>query len=637
MCSDKAGGQPGGYMGKILRADLTAGRFSEERPDAATLRKYVGGTGLGVKYLYEEVTPQVSWDSPDNRLMLFAGPLSGTSVFASGTINAVTKSATTGFAGTSQGNGFFAAFLKFSGFDGVILQGAAPKWSYLYLHDNTAELRDASHLLGKDCWETEDIIKAEIGQACSVISIGPAGENRVRFAALVADRTHVMSKNGMGAVMGSKRLKAVVAVRGKQAVPVKDPARLKDLLAAGRKTLAEYQGAHPLSWRHLNSGGSAWHFDVLGKLGLLPTKNCTTNIFPEVDQFKGENVRARFPTKPTPCWACPITHVRTLQIVDGPYKGYSGGEPEFEEFAAMGPQIGVTDPAASIVLANLVDRLGLDVNEAAWAIGWVMECYEAGLLKKSDLDGLEMTWGNVDAVRTLLGRIARREGFGDILAEGIKRAAERVGGEAVRRGVWIGTGATIRAIDGRSGWPHLVDQTFAQTGTSEVGAGTYPVAHEFGFPPVKNAYTQFDPEQVSTNQAKLNGIRQWQDCAGVCIFAHQSGFQLDVDCLNAITGWDTTAAEAIATGRRAVNMLCLFNLKNGLRKEIQVPSERLGAAPVDGPAAGVSIMPHLDDIRSNYFKNMGWDESGRPLPETLTSLGLGHLLPDLEKLRQGAG
>jgi len=186
---------------------------------------------------------------------------------------------------------------------------------------------------------------------------------------------------------------------------------------------------------------------LLAKLGTISVKNLTTNIFPEAEKFKGVNIRAHFRTKPSPCWACPLKHVSTIEITEGPYKGFSGYEPEYEQFVDMGPQIGVTDPAKTIVLANLVDRLGLDANETGWVMGWVMECHEAGLLTRDDLDGLEMTWGNVEATGTMLSKIAHRQGIGDLLAEGVKRAAHHVGGDTLQRGVWIETGTTLRAGD----------------------------------------------------------------------------------------------------------------------------------------------------------------------------------------------
>ncbi|GAG27684.1 unnamed protein product, partial [marine sediment metagenome] len=216
----------GGYTGRILRVDLGREQISEESLDNETLRKYVGGTGLGAKYLYEEVPPGVEWSDADNRIMFFTGPIGGTKVSGSGIFSVVSKGPMTNMAGTSQANGYFGAFLKLSGFDGVIVHGKAKKWLYLHIHDGTAELRDAEHLQGKDTWETEDTIKKGISRQSSVYSIGPAGENLVRFACIAGDHGHVAAHNGLGAVMGSKKLKAIVAERGRQKIAIANPAQM---------------------------------------------------------------------------------------------------------------------------------------------------------------------------------------------------------------------------------------------------------------------------------------------------------------------------------------------------------------------------------------------------------------------------
>lgn len=249
----------GGYVGKILRVDLTNERISEEVLDKETLRKYVGGTALGAKYLYEEVPPEVEWSDPENRIMFFTGPLTGTKV-GSGIFSVISKGATTGLAGTSQANGFFGAFLKFAGFDGIIVQGQARKWSYLYVHDNTAEIRSAEDLVGKDTWETEDAIKKGLKRQSSVYSIGPAGENLVRFACIVGDQGHVVAHSGLGAVMGSKRLKAVAAERMPGSIPVAKPERMNTLAKSMYETALK---AMPT----LSSGGTAAGYPILYRGG----------------------------------------------------------------------------------------------------------------------------------------------------------------------------------------------------------------------------------------------------------------------------------------------------------------------------------------------------------------------------------
>jgi aldehyde:ferredoxin oxidoreductase len=290
--------------------------------------------------------------------------------------------------------------------------------------------------------------------------------------------------------------------------------------------------------------------------------------------------------------------------------------------------IGQTDPGSTVMLGDMIDRLGLDVNEAGYMISWLMECYEKGYLEKENLDGLEMTWGNVEATLAMLKKIARREGCGDRFAEGVKRAAESAGGEAADCAVYTMKGATPRGHDHRARWSELFDTCVSNTGTIEAGPGV-PLVKELGHTPLTDP---FDPMEVTTKNALVSGRRILEDSMLVCILASQD-FRLEVDAVNAATGFDYTLEEALTVGKRAVNVLRLFNFRHGLKKEMERPSTRYGSVPVDGPHAGKSIMPHWEAMRANYYTEMGWDqETGKPLPETLAKLGLGALIPDLEKL-----
>jgi aldehyde:ferredoxin oxidoreductase len=606
------------YSMKILRVDLSKSRIETEEIGHETVRKFVGGTGLGAKYLYEEVPPGVEWSDPENRMMWFTGPLAGTRVAGSGTFSVISKGPMTHMAGASQANGFFGAFLRFSGIHGIIIQGKAKKWTRLHIHDGTIDILDAEHLIGKDTRETEDIIRKEVGKRCSVYSIGPGGENLVRFAAIIGDHGHVIAHNGLGAVMGSKKLKAVSVERGKIQVPVADPPRL----TTSAKELFEMAvKADP----NLGKYGTAFAFEVFYPIGALPIRNYTTNIFPEWEKFKGEYLRSHFKVKPTPCWACRMSHCNTMEVTEGPYKGFIGEEPEYEALAAMGSVIHQTDPGAAVMLANLIDDLGVDCNESGYLIGWLMECFEKGILKKNDLDGIEMKWGDPEATAAMLKKIAHREGCGKLFAEGVKRAAETIGGEALNCAVYTLKGASPRGHDHRGYWMELIDTCVSNTGTIETG-GPLAKPGVLGLTPVQD---RFDPLAMSTQNAKLNGGRQFEDCLGVCRFC-TSDFNLTLECLNAITGWDFTIPEAMDAGRRAINQLRVFNFRHGLTKEVEAPSVRYGSTPVDGPAKGIGIMPHWESIRRNYYEQMGWNpETGKPLPTTLEKLGLGHLAKDL--------
>jgi aldehyde:ferredoxin oxidoreductase len=607
-----------GYMGRILRADLSREKITVEPLDNSILRRFVGGAGLGAKYLYDEVPPGVEWSDPENRLLFFSGPFGGTRYAGSGMIAVVSKGPMTNMAGSSQANGFFGTYLKFSGFDGVIIQGRAKDWSYLRIHDGTAELCDARDLVGKDTLETEDAVRAKLGKVCSVYGIGPSGENLVRYAAIFGDHGHVAAHNGLGAVMGSKKLKAIAAERGHHPIRVADPVRYAEAVKEFVKKFHEMKNP-------LFQYGTADLVGMAKKLGWLPVKNYTTSDFPEFVKFTGESIRANFKTKATPCWACRKGHTCSIQIDDGPYAGFVGEEPDYEGVAAMGSLIGQTDPAATMFLCNLVDRLGMDINESGYVIAWLMECYEKGYLNKSDLDGVEMAWGNAGAVQAMLKKIAYRRGCGDLLAEGVKRASEKVGGEAGACAVYTMKGASPRTHDHRANWPELIDTCLSNTGTIEVTGGA-PKPDELGLTPIKDPS---DPIEVSTMNAKLNGKGQFLDSLPLCRFC-MPDFKSPIEALNIITGWNFDIQEAMNAGRRIVNQFRAFNFRHGLTKELEAPSVRYGSTPADGPAQGKSVMPQWDALRRNYYEQMGWDpETGKPLPETLKNLGLDDLIAEI--------
>ncbi len=614
--------RPLGYMGKILRVDLSSGMIWDEPLELAVAEKYLGGTGLGVEYLYREVPPGVEWDSPENRIIMASGPMGGTPVAGTGTFSLVTKGPMTNLGVSTQANGFWAAFIKFAGYDALIIQGESPRWVYLHIGDGKTELRDATPILGKDTWEMEDAVRRDLGSRgrLSVFGIGPAGEHRVRFAVVAGDQGHICSKNGCGAVMGAKRLKAVAVTRGQQAVPVHD----KTLLREKAKTLL--QDAETAKGGRLNKWGTGGVFSPYALAGILPVRNYSTNVFPEHEQMNAEYIRGHFEHRNKPCWACGLVHTKYMKVTEGPYTGYEGEEPEYECMAAWGPVIGNTDPGAVVMLTDVTDRLGMDVNEAGWLVAWVMECYEKGILTRNDLDGLDMRWGNAEAAKAMLERISRREGVGNLLAEGVKRASEQIGGDAPKMGVYVLKGATPRGHDHRASWAELLDTCVSATGTIQ-SAARVTSPDVFGQPPTTNP---FSPWEVAAVNAKLEGWFVFIDCLPMCRFISINP-NLTMDCLNAVTGRALTVADAFAIGRRAINQLRVFNFRHGLDPALEAPSPRYGSTPTDGPAKGKAIEPYFQWMKSFYFELMGWDRvTGMPLPHTLKALGLEKLTPALD-------
>lgn len=613
-----------GYAGKILRINLSDGRFSDETLDHDFVRQYVGGVGFGASYLVQENPDSLAFSDPQNRIIFANGPLSGTTVHGSGTMCVISKGPMTNLAGASQSNGYWGAFLKSCGYDGIVMQGCADRWTYLVIHDGKVEFRDASHLVGKDTQETQQFIRKELGMKgrVSVNCIGPAAENKVRFSVIVGDGTHTVSKNGLGAVLASKKIKAIVICQGKNRVPLWDEELLKKISKELHDKAITYRGGAIHRW------GTNAGFSILYEIGQLPVKNYTTNHFPEHEKMNGEYVRTRFEkTGQNTCFRCGIHHNLIFTVTEGPHQGLVAEEPEYEAFAALGPQIGQTDAGSVFFLSDLVDRLGLDVNETGWVLGWIMECFEKGILTRKDTDGIEMNWGDVEAVRKILSKIANREGIGDLLAEGVKRASEEIGGEAADMAICTKKGTTPRGHDHRGRWSELVDSCFTNTSTIEATyGGVRP--HELGMPLVSDP---FSPWEVATINGVLNGWHIFEDCLGGCRF-NLPDPHLVTEAFNAATNFNFSLSEMIKTGKRIVNTLRVFNMKNGLTCDVEAPSTRYGSTPVNGPAKGKGILEHWNLIREIYYQLMGWNaDSGEPLPATLKDLGLEDLISNPEE------
>ena len=566
---------------------------------------------------------------PDNRIFLGTGPLGGSRVGGSGSIAVVTKGALTNGIASSQANGFFGTFLRLSGFDAILLQGAASAWTYLYIHDGIMEFRDARHLAGMNTFEVDEAIKKELNKGerkVSILSIGPAGENLIRFAGIFTDLGHTAAHNGVGAVMGSKKLKAIVTERGKRTVPVYD----KEALSKAAKDILNNTLNGPYGQTAFVEGTVGMVVTGTKVFQNIPVKNYTTSVNTMTDEvldtYTGKNIRTKFKAKPSPCWACIAKHCHMMEVTEGKYAGRVFEEPEYEGMAACSTVIGVEDVTMTVVLASEIDRLGMDANEAGWVMAWAIECYEKGLLTRNDTDGLELTWGNGEALMSLLNKIARREGFGNILAEGVMKAAQQIGGEARELAIYTMKGNTPRGHDHRVVWFEQFDTIVSNTGTIE--AHLMAPVKLLGLPA---SYDKFDPEAISTMVAKTKGAMLFEDSMVTCRI--NTGTALDLLCqaVNAATGWNLDVAEAMAVGKRAANLARAFNIRHGVGAELDAPSARYGSTLTDGPDAGQGIIPHLDEMIPNYYRNMGWDEkSGKPLPATLSDLGLDFVIPQLE-------
>ncbi len=413
-----------GFHGRILHVDLSTQRLWVETPDEAFYRKYMGGSALCLYYLLREMPAGVDPLAPENVLAMAVGPMTGVPVSGQSRLTVAAKSPLTGAVGDSQCGGYFPAELKFAGFDGIIIRGRADHPVYLWIHDGEAEIRDARHLWGKVTGEAEDLLKEELGEKkIEVMQVGPAGENRVRFAAIMNMANRANGRTGMGAVMGSKNLKAIV-VKGSNAwkPKVAHPDKLKGLARWGAQNL-ETSDTYGLALF-----GTAVDMTPQNRSGGLPTRNWQSGYFEGADRISGERMYEEILKKRDTCYGCVVRCKRVVEVTDGPYRvdpRYGG--PEYETLATFGAYCGIDDLEAIAYANQLCNMYGMDTISCGATIAWAMECFEHGLITQEDTDGIDLRFGNAEAMVQMVEKIARREGFGNVLAEGSWRAAQIIG------------------------------------------------------------------------------------------------------------------------------------------------------------------------------------------------------------------
>ncbi|MCL6640338.1 MAG: hypothetical protein K6T92_03090, partial [Candidatus Rokubacteria bacterium] len=581
---------------------LSEGTVTQRPLPEALIRRFVGGRGFIVRWLYDMVQPGTDPLAPEMPLIFAVGPLTGTIT-------------------TSNSGGHWGPALKYAGYDLLILEGRAPRPSYLFLHNDRAEVRDAAAYWGKTTSEAEEGIRQEVGVPdARIAGIGPAGENLVRFAAIQGDYGHVASKNGVGAVMGKKRLKAVAIVRGSRGLRAADPRaviQVADDIAYDLRT--------DPSAKSLYEWGTLPAVVNLGKMGVLPIKNYTTNVpYDDLGNWEAPKLREAFDHRGHQCNACGMRHCHMQVIREGEHRGRIVDEPEYEGWSGCGWQIGATDKAGISWLNTQVDRACVDVNEFGWICGWVMECQERKLITERQL-GFRLPWGDIKGADRLLQMISRRQGLGDLLAEGIKRAAEKLGGAAQEAAIYTLQGCSPRGHDHRGRWDEMLDTCTSSTGTLESGVPVHVT--ELGLPARINP---FAGEEVARLVAGIRGRRHFEDSLGICIFTARTRMENLCRALNAVTGWAYSVDDAMRFGRRTAAILRAVRLRCGLGTDLEKPSARYGSTPHDGPAKGQAISEQWDRMVSLWYELVGYDRrTGKPLPKTLRDLGLDWLAKDL--------
>ncbi len=596
---------PRGYIGKILCVNLSTGKIIEEALEENIYRDFIGGYGVGARILYSRQKGGVDPLGPDNTLGIMTGPLTGTPTPLGCRYVVIGKSPLTGGWGDANCGGYFGPHLKFAGYDGVFFTGIAPKPVYLFIDNGKAELKNASHLWGKSTYETEDILQIEHDKTAEVISIGPAGEKLSLISCIITKRGSAAGRSGLGAVMGSKKLKAVV-VKGEGKVSIADVDGINRL----RKEYIPKINESPAR-NGLHNFGTCSHTDSSAHSGDTPVKNwggVGVVELPDVSGLSKENFNANV-TNRHGCWHCPVACRGSLKEGMGEYKYPAGTKrTEYETAAAFGAMCLNTNAEAITMANHICNYYGIDTISAGTVIAFAMECYEHGIITKKDTGGIDLKWGNHKAMITMLEKIVKREGFGDVLADGVKKAADRIGKGAGEFAVHIG-GQELGLHDPKGDFPGFAGQPTSAKYVMDAAPGR----HTGGFGPSHLPWLVIN-------------------AAGLCLHINTmfNGLKYATDFLKVVTGWDRSEEEILKCGARIGIMRHVFTLREGdnpLNRKVH--GRIIGRPPQkEGPLAGVTT--NLEEQIYQNLDALDWDRATtKPNRQKLLELGLNDIAEEL--------
>jgi aldehyde:ferredoxin oxidoreductase len=598
-----------GWLGKLLRVNLSNGLIKEEALNIEDAKLYLGARGLGTKIFMDEVDPKVEPLSKENKLIFLTGPLTGTLASSAGRYEVVTKAPLTGTIGASNSGGHFGPELKFAGYDGIIFEGRSENPVYLYINNDKVELRNAKHLWGKTVFETTDELLNETNVGARVACIGPAGEKGVLYATIMNDKHRAAGRSGLGAVMGFKNLKAVV-VKGTGNVEVANPKGFMASCLDARNKLR----ANPVTGTGLTAYGTQILVNILNQSGALPTRNWRDGgIFENAEYTSGEALSDKYLVKNKGCFACSIGCGRVTKISEGKFKGMGEG-PEYEAGWSFGADCGVKDLAA-ICKANFIcNEFGLDPITLGSTIACAMELYEKGIVNKEEL-GRDLRFGDAEGIVELAKLTAVREGFGDKLSKGSYRLAEEYGHPELSMSV---KKQEMPAYDGRG-----VQGMGLEYATSNRGG-----CHVRGYmtsPEILGIPQKLDPLVIDDKAQWLKIFQDLTavvDSAGICLFTTFAlGLPEISEMIRTAVGVNYTDEEVLRIGERIWNLEKLFNLKAGFTKADDTLPPRLLTEPLkDGPGKGLVV--RLDEMLSEYYKVRGWKEDSEPTEEKLKELSI---------------
>ncbi len=622
-----------GYTGKILHVDLGTRNIQSEEPTESFYRKYFGGACLGAYYVMQGTGKGTDPLSPENVIAFTLSPITGAALSGASRHCVTTKSPLTGTIASSEAGGFLGPELKFAGFDGVVIKGKSDTPVYLWIHDGECEIRDASDLWGKITGEAQDAIREELGDKnIRVALIGPGGESGIPFACIANELKHFNGRNGMGAVMGSKNLKAIAA-RGKEKPNFADPQYVKDLAKIAVDTVKTND-----FYSLFKQQGTDLNVEWNTAAGGLPTRNWTRGGFGGQENLTAAKYAEEMMDSSGTCWACAQACKRDIKegITEPEKIDPRYGGPEYETIGMCGSNLMIDDFATIAAINQIASQYTVDTISLGGVIGFAMECFEKGIIGKDDLDGIELNFGNGQGAISLARKIVRREGFGDVLARGVVSASESLGDEAKRIAVHV------KGKDFPAHMPHTKASLALAYACNPFGPDHVSSEHDpaiasdpigerlqgFGF------YEPSDPTELNFEKAKLYSYSQrWAsgiDSASTCSFIFNTwsmfGFDELMKLIQAVTGWEYTLYEFMLLGERRINMMKAYNLREGFGVEDDDLPERLFEDPLEheGPAIGSKIdREDFLEARRAYYAINGWDpETGVPSPYKLKEMGL---------------
>ncbi len=624
-----------GFMGKILRVNLTKGSISEERIPEDKMRKYLGGVGIATSYLYKEVPAGVDPLGADNKLIFMTGPLTGTTSASAARYSVVAKSPLTGIWGHGNSGGNFGPMLKRSGYDGIIIEGVSPKPVYLEIADGKATLKDAGHLWGKSVNETEDIIQKGAVPKPITASIGQAGENLVRYSAIMNNSHRAVGRCGLGAVMGSKKLKAVVC-SGKTKIELHDSEEFKKI----SKKQIGYLNESVLKVG-FEAFGTNLVADMVNARGGYPTLNWQKGVFDQIEEMNGQAMTEKVLVKELACFGCPIACGRGTAIKEGKWAGRSGEGPEYETTNMFGACCGIADMNAVTMANYLCNEYGLDTISAGSCIAFAMECFQKGILTKEMTGGIDIKFGDVDIIVDLVEKIAKREGIGDLLAEGTKVMAEKLGGGSSAFAMNV-KGLELPAYDPRAAKICGLGYVTANRGGDHItGFIEAPTFIDAPILIVEESSIE-DPFNAKPQEAKIlmdmEDALTSLDALGGCKFMGALLKAEDlVDLIRSGTGWtDFSVDDFRKCGERIYNLGRVYCNREGIRRKDDTLPDRLMKEPLpEGPAEGMVLDTEtLEMLKDAYYNYRGWDlATGIPTLAKLKELGLDELIEDVKQMQ----